>query len=311
MDVTQLGISTAWNARGVADGRRIVDQVTGLGFGRLEVDYRVREEAVAGIAEAVEAGRIEVTSVHNFAPLFPHDKPSFCDGDKLPLSSLDEAGRAEAVRLTGVSIDLARSLGARALVLHTGEVDGIGRAWFKELCEVVRRDGVNSPNAIKLRDSLRAKREAGRQAHVDAVVRSLVDLIPRAEAAGVTLCIENRYFYHQIAITEDVLRIKEEIPSPWVRYWHDLGHAHVMEVLGFEPHLEALDRLKDHLFGMHVHDSNFVSDHVAPGTGEIDFASVLGRAPAGVLKILEISASVTAQEIRGGVEYLKGLTPAP
>jgi sugar phosphate isomerase/epimerase len=311
MDVTQLGISTAWNARGVTDGRKIVDQVVNLGFSRLEVDYRVREEAVAGIAEAVEAGRIEVTSVHNFSPLFPHDKPSFCDGDKLPLSSLDADERVEAARLTRISLDLAQRLGAKALVLHTGEVDGIGRAWFDELCEAVKDHGVKSHNASALRDGLRVRREAGRQAHVDAVIRSLTELIPFAEAAGVRLCIENRYFYHQIAITEDVLRIKEEIPSPWVGYWHDLGHAHVMEVLGFEPHLEALDRLKGHLYGMHIHDSNFVKDHVAPGTGEIDFTQVLGRAPADALKILEISASVSEDEIREGVEYLRNLPLTP
>jgi sugar phosphate isomerase/epimerase len=307
MDVTRLGISTAWNARGILDGREIVDQVVKLGFQRLEVDYRVHEEAIAGIEQAVEAREIEITSVHNFAPLFSHDKPMFCHGDKLPLSSLDETERTEAVRLTRVSLDLAQRLGAEALVLHTGEVDGMGRGWFKVLCEIVKRQGVNAHDAKALRDQLRVQREAGKTEHVGAVIRSLSDLLPFAEEAGVTLCVENRYFYHQIALTEDIQRIKSEIPSPWVRYWHDIGHAHVMEVLGFESHLEALDRLKGHLFGLHIHDSNFVADHTSPGTGEIDFVPIFERAPAEALKVLELARSVTEKEIRDGVDYLERL----
>jgi sugar phosphate isomerase/epimerase len=63
-------------------------------------------------------------------------------------------------------------------------------------------------------------------------------------------------------------------------------------------------KLKHHLFGMHVHDSNFVNDHIAPGMGEIDFRPIFERAPADALMVLELAATVTEEEIRAGVAYL-------
>ena len=120
-----------------------------------------------------------------------------------------------------------------------------------------------------------------------------------------TICIENRYFHNQIPLPDEVVVIKREIPSPGLRYWHDLGHAHVEEVLGFSSHLEMLDLLRDQVFGLHIHDSVFVRDHKAPGTGEIDFKSVLAKIPATAIKVLELASSVSATDIRRSIDYLE------
>jgi sugar phosphate isomerase/epimerase len=300
---TDLSMSTAWNGAGVEDGRRIVDQMVGLGFKRIEVEYRVSEKAIPGIEDAVRSGRIAVSSIHNFAPLPAGWKPSNWGGDTLSLSAPDETERAEAVNLTVRSLDLAKRLGATALVLHMGEVD-TGRGFFKELAEIVEAEGVASGAAVRIREGVAKARDSRKAVFLESAVRSLKELLAHAHGSGVTICIENRYFHNQIPLPGEVVDIKREIPSPGLRYWHDLGHAHVEEVLGFSSHLEVVDLLKDEIFGTHIHDSVFVRDHKAPGTGEIDFRSVLAKVPTGAIRVLELASSVAADDIRRSIDYL-------
>lgn len=304
MDANALGISAAWNAAGVLDGQRIVDDVLRLGLRRLEVGYTVRVEAVAGIEDAVRSGQVEVTSIHNFAPLYPDEKPCWCGGDKLALSSTDEVERSEAVRLTLVSLDLARRLGAKALILHSGEVGGIGWDYFEELAGIVKSEGVESTKARNLRQCIEAERDRRKGPHLEAVVRSLRDLLGQAEEWGIALCIENRYFYHQIPLPGETLAMIEDIGSPLVRYWHDIGHGHVLDILGFAGHLASLDLLSTHLVGMHVHDSRFTRDHIAPGRGEIALDCVFERTPRTALRILELAPSVPEDDVAAAIRLL-------
>ena len=98
-----VGISTSWNAAGVRDGWEIVRQVRRLGFGCVEVEYRVCEEAARDIQAAVGAGKIRVLSVHNYTPLEAGERATSRGGDKRNLASPDETARKEAVRLTSAS----------------------------------------------------------------------------------------------------------------------------------------------------------------------------------------------------------------
>ncbi|MFH1313781.1 MAG: TIM barrel protein [Candidatus Eisenbacteria bacterium] len=306
MVLTDLGMSTSWNSAGIEDGTRIVDEIAALGFKRLEIEYRVSENAIPAIEAAVRSGRITVSSVHNFAPLPASNKPSNWGGDTLSLSSPDEPERSEAVNLTLRSLELAKRLGARALILHMGEID-TGRGFFQELADVVKAAGVASGDAVRIRESVKKARDARKAAFLDSAVRSLKDLLARSEDSGITVCIENRYFHNQIPLPDEVVAIKQEIPSARLRYWHDLGHAHVEEVLGFSSHLEVLDRLEKYIFGVHIHDSVFIGDHKAPGTGEIDFSSVFAKINRPVIKVLELASSVSADDIRHATGYLSAL----
>jgi sugar phosphate isomerase/epimerase len=305
-----LGMSTSWNAAATKDGKRIVEEIMSLGFRVLEVDYRVSAEAARDIRGLVEAGTIRVASVHNFSPLRPGELPSNRGGHKLSLATPDEAERRSAVELTLVSADLARGLGAHALVLHLGETD-LGREWFKELAEVIRSAGVTAQAAEAMREQVRAARQARVAPHMDAALRSLEEIVAALDGSGIVACIENRNYYHQIPLPEEVLEIKRQIPSDSLKYWHDVGHAHIMEVLGFRPHLENLELLRPHLYGTHLHDCRFTRDHIAPGTGDIDFAAILKRIPDSALKVLELAPISTRDEIVKGIAYLESLGVSP
>ncbi len=301
-----LGMSTSWNAAATRDGTRIVEEIMGLGFGVLEVDYRVTADAARQIRGFVEAGKIRVSSVHNFSPLRPGEEPSNRGGHKLSLASLDENERRSAVALTLRSVELALGLGARALILHLGETD-LGRDYVKQLAEIVKSEGVRAQAAEAIRERVKAARQARVAPFLDAAVRSLDEILAAPGGADLVLCIENRNHYHQIPLPDEVIQLKRQVPSPRLQYWHDIGHAHVLEVLGFLPHLESLRLLMPHLYGMHIHDARFTSDHKAPGTGEIDFAAILEHVPEDVIKVLELAPSANREEILKGTEHLRAL----
>jgi sugar phosphate isomerase/epimerase len=306
MEKYPLGFSTSWNAAGIDDGARIVRQITDLGFRCIEVEYRVSEYAVAGFREAVDSGTISVLSVHNYTPLAGGEKATSRGGDKLNLASPDEAERKEAVRLTLRSLDLGVSLGAKALVVHLGETD-MTRDYFRDLVDSVGKEGVASRRAADLRKQVTQARHSRKGPYLDAALRSLNDLLPHAEEAEIVLGIENRYYYHQIPLPDEIPDLLDRMGSPFVRYWHDIGHAHVMEALGFMKHDDILDPLVDRLFGVHIHDAVFIRDHRAPGTGEIPLDEALRRIPEDAVKIVEVSSGVPQGDIVRSAPLLEAL----
>jgi len=301
-----LGISTSWNAAGLEDGREIVDQITGLGFRALEVEYRVSEDAVQGIQEAVESGAVRVLSVHNYTPLEAGEEATSRGGDKRNLASPLDSERREAVWLTLRSLELARKLGAGGLVLHLGETD-MTRDYFGELARIVEEEGVESGSAEDLRRRTRVTRDMKKGPYLEAAVASLRDLLPFARAAGIVLGVENRYYFHQVPLPEEVPGILDRLRSPFVRYWHDIGHAYVMEALGFASGGGILDSLVGSAFGVHIHDSVFIRDHKAPGTGEIPLDAALRLIPHDAIKIVELASTVPRSDIVGSIPLLKNL----
>jgi sugar phosphate isomerase/epimerase len=305
-----LGISTAWNAASLRVGEKVLGQILRTGFRSIEVDYRLSEESVPLLEQYIREGRLTVSSVHNFAPLPSGEEPTNRGGDKLSLASTDEAERRAAVSLTRGTIDLARRLGARAVVLHIGHVD-VGIHYFKDLSDICMGEGVNSKKAMQMRDMVKKLRKDHRPPHMDSVTRSLKELVTYVGDEDLMLCIENRYFFHQIPLPVEVLFLIDEVSSDHLKYWHDIGHAHVLEVQGWLPHLASLDTLREQVFGVHIHDSVFTGDHIAPGTGEIDFGPVLERIPPGAIKVMELSPKVSEDEVVRSVGFLAafGLKP--
>lgn len=306
MNENPLGISTSWCAAGVEDGAEIVARATGLGFRGLEVEYRVSEAAVRGIEAAVRAGEIKVLSVHNYSPLLKGEKASSRGGDKRNLASLDEKDAAEAAALARRSVDLAVRLGAGALVVHAGETD-IDRAYFGRLADAVRKYGVDSTEAGRLRDEIISLRDEKKAPFLDAALGSLKALEAYAAPAGISIGIENRYYYHQVPLPAEIAWLLGELDSTRLGYWHDVGHAHVMEVLGFLSQRECLEALADRMIGIHLHDSVFIRDHRPPGTGEIDFPAILERVRPEVIRIVELAPSTPEEDIRQSMACLRRL----
>ena len=61
--------STCWNSHRHTDGRAMLREIRDLGFEYAELSHGTRISLLPGILEAVDAGEMKISSLHNFCPL--------------------------------------------------------------------------------------------------------------------------------------------------------------------------------------------------------------------------------------------------
>lgn len=58
------------------------------------------------------------------------------------------------------------------------------------------------------------------------------------------------------------------------------------------------------IIGVHLHDVNGVTDHYAPGLGEVDFDQVAAYLPREAFRTFELQPSSTAEQVKNGLQFL-------
>lgn len=299
-----IGLSTAYfTERDGITGQDIVGEIRELGFSAVELEYRVRETTYREMRPLILRENLKVISVHNFFPL-PDDEPvSKASGDRFLLSSLDREERELAIRMTIRTIECAGNLGAEAVVLHLGKVDM--EPENERLEDLFYHQRLDTPEG---RDFLKAKlkeRSERRTPYLESVYSSLDRLNHVAEKRGIILGIENRYHYHQIPDFEEIGLILKRFSGSSIRYWHDTGHAHVLERLGILEPGSLLTSYAPFSAGIHIHDAIGTDDHWAPGRGEVDFTAAADWLRAAPIKILEVHGKSNRIELIKGRDMLK------
>jgi len=264
-------LSTCWNSHRHSDGRAMLREIRDLGFQYAELSHGTRISLLPGILEAVDAGEIKISSVHNFCPLpmgVNNSAPNLYQ-----FSAERERERDLAHRYTIKSIETAARVHAPLVVLHLGSIDMKNHT--DKLLEMVQRGEKGTPKYERLCAELDEKREARKGPFFERTKEQLKQLVKEAESRGITLGAENREALEELPFESDFHFLFREISSPNLVYWHDTGHAQIKENLGFIMHQMHLESLKDHLFGFHIHDVQFPGrDHCSPGTGTIDFGAL-------------------------------------
>jgi len=254
--------------------------------------------------DEVHPGALDIVSLHNPAPGGMRNKEMRLAD--IVLTSLDEERRKQAVAEALHSIEVARRYRAKVVVLHLGqtcadpELDDHLKRLFSE-----RR--ITSPEADVVRSRLIAGRAHQREERMDAVRRSLDELIPYAEARCVRLGLENRPIC-EVPNWEDMDQVLSWYPQDTVGYWHDTGHAQVQENLGFTPHADWLRAYGRRLIGLHLHDAVGCQVHRAPGAGSVDWIGLAALAAScgdHVVRTVEVNCTVSEQALRAGVEHLR------
>jgi sugar phosphate isomerase/epimerase len=297
-------LSTCWNSSRHTDGRAMLQEVRDLGFEFAELGHGTRISLLPGILEAVDAGLIRISSLHNFCPL-PMGV-NVAAPNIFQFSADDPRERENAVRHTLKTFDFAARLKAGLVVLHLGSVP------LKNLCErlrdLVKEGQKDTPRYQRLCEEALEKREAKKEPCLERVHEALRRLLPEAESRGLQLGIENREALAEIPLESELPLLFHEFDSPVIRYWHDTGHAQIKENLGLLYHAMHLETYADRLGGFHVHDVEFPArDHRAPGRGMIDFAALKPWVKPDHLKVFEFSPSLSVEEVQAGVSHLKNL----
>jgi len=295
-------LSTCWNSHRHTDGREMLREIRDLGFEYAELSHGIRISLVPGIYEAVDAGEIKISTVHNFCPLpigVNHANPNI-----FKFTALDARERENAWRHTLKTLETAQRVQAKLVVLHLGCVEM--RDYTEKLEAMASKGQRESPKYERLCAELLDKREARKGRHLEAAYEFLRRLLPEAERRGLLLGIENREALEEIPFETDFPMFFAEFPEPAVCYWHDCGHAQIKENLGFIVHSMHLGAMVARLAGFHIHDVEFPGrDHRPPGSGTIDFAALSRWVRPEHLKILELSPSVTVEQLQSGWAHLR------
>jgi sugar phosphate isomerase/epimerase len=271
-----IGLSTAWTSQHARTGAELINPILDLGFGAVELEYRITGQLFQEILPRIRAHEIQVLSVHNYFPVPEILRPEQASGDCFSLSSLDREEREKGVSYTCRTIERAHDLEARAVVLHLGRVEtDLPRNGMQKLY----RDGEWNDKGA--------------------------ELLKQAEQLGVVVGIENRYYFQEMPDKEEIGIILNRFRGGPVGYWHDTGHAAVFETLGILKHEELLQAYAPYMVGIHLHDAVKLDDHKPPGKGEIAFEMVKQYIPEQAIRIMEIHPQAKGQEILDGLAFLK------
>ena len=273
-----------------------------LGFEYAELSHGIRISLLPGIFEALKAGEIKISSVHNFCPLpVGVDKPS---PNLYEFSSDRERDRQLAIKHTVNTLEFAVKVGAPLVVLHFGSMDL--KDYTGKLKGLLERGERGSLKFQKLVAEANVAREAKKKKFYDHSRETLRHLLTEAKFRGLKLGIEIREAVEELPVESDFKSLLEEFPAPHVYYWHDVGHAQIKADLGFIRHSEHLALLAGRLAGFHIHDVKFPArDHFPPGGGDIDFAALKPFVKPEHIKVFELSPKVPTESVQRGVAHLK------
>ncbi len=300
----QFALSTRWNAFRHHDGAALVAEIASLGFTAVELGYDLRMELVPGILDAVRAGHINVGSVHNYCPVpvgIPNGHPEL-----FSLASRSSRERRSAVTYTIRTVEFAHSVKACVMVVHAGRVDMPNLT--ADLVDLYARGMRNHPRYEKTRMKLLLQREKRVGPHLDALSRSIEEMLPSFESAQVRLAFENLPSWEAIPTETEMEILCERFGRQQLGYWHDTGHGQVRENLGLIGHQHWFRKLNPLLAGMHLHDvMPPADDHLMPPYGTMDFTWFRDYIPPAIPLVFEPIPDTPAERVRNALHFISKL----
>ncbi|RJP28829.1 MAG: sugar phosphate isomerase/epimerase [Candidatus Omnitrophota bacterium] len=300
-----LVLSTSWNAFHHNNGRKILSEITQLGFKRVELSFNLTESIFKDILKETRNDRISVSSLHNYCPIPGILERKHALPDVFSIASTNESERLSAVKYTKLTIDAADEIRARAVVLHCGRVD-----MEDSTRSLINLHSINMQDTKEyrdLRDKAIKERESLHKPFLDNALKSLEELNAYAKSRNILLGVETRFYLREIPSLREVGIILDKFQGSNIYYWHDTGHAQVMENLGFIKHMDFLDLYGTKMLGIHLHDVNGCKDHLAPLKGNLDFKKIASYIKNDTIKVIEAHYPATKNEIIDAKEFLEVL----
>jgi sugar phosphate isomerase/epimerase len=294
----EVSLSTMWAKGRFGHMAEFAAKAKEFGFTHIEANTSVSLQMLSELIETA----VPISSIHSPCPrvLSPRGIPV----TNLSLTSLDESERMEAISFTKQTIDLASNVSAKAIVLHMGEVP-IDLSLQDRLYKLYAESHAQTKEYSQAKEALVYQRISQVPPYLDAARKSLQELSEYSRQKGIMLGLETRFHLHEIPNMDEMAELLNEVPGNPVGYWHDVGHAEVQQQLGFSLHEEWLSRFKHRMIGIHLHEVLGISDHRAPGEGNMNWDMVAKYLPQGVVKVCEIGEWNAEEQMQGVVSFLQ------
>ncbi|MDD5618396.1 MAG: TIM barrel protein, partial [Candidatus Omnitrophica bacterium] len=176
-----FALSTSWNKYSYNSGKKIIEEIRGLGFECVELCFSHTQK---NLKEIQKTG-IRVSSLHNFCPIpdgLPRKKAL---PDCFSLASPNIKERKKAIEFTKRTILFANKFKAKAVVLHTGRVEIPD--YTKKLIRLLQ----NKQKGFKsLKESVIEERNLHKRKFLDNIFLSIKELSGFAYNNGILLGIE-------------------------------------------------------------------------------------------------------------------------
>ncbi len=289
-----LSFSTCWNSGRHTTGNAMLREIVDMGFRNVELGHGTRLSLMEGIQRFHKRGNVNITSLHNFCPL-PVEVLA-ASPNCYQFTSHQRAERDRAMKLTCQTIEFAERLGATFVILHLGRVP-MGAVTDK-LIDLACEGKIFSREYVRLKLSAVRKREALAPLYLQRARDALMKIAEFAAARNVHLGIESREAFEEVPTEREMPGLLDEVNSPYVGYWHDIGHVQIKENLAFLNHAEWLKSIRHRMFGCHLHDVEWPgNDHRAMFTGGIDYDTLVPLMPRNCLFVMEMSPRRKREEI--------------
>ena len=297
-DKGDYSFSTCWNIKRHAVGRDMIDEIKSLGFRFVELNYNVTREHMRTIEPMIERGEIGVSSVHN---VFPHVADNDYGTDSVMLGFDDEEKRRRSVELLIETMAYAHRYGAKAVVVHPGEVpfdDNIDQ----RLKEIYHAEGKESEAYRKLWGEMKERRDRLSPLYLRRIGESLETVCEHAARKGwkVKIGIETRSRCYQLPTPLEAKTVCDRLQGSAVGLWYDIGHAMMMDRMGLYDNLKELQQVKRYICGVHIHETVGLSDHWCPYVHSGDdryFDHFLEAIELADVKVYELKAKCEPDEI--------------
>jgi sugar phosphate isomerase/epimerase len=294
-----ISLSTAWCPPKYGNMAKLLAAGRKMGFEAFELGVNGFPFDAEAVLNAIARDGIHISSIH-----------AVCSRGEVPTANMrgdwigeaDEKLRTLGVALVKETIDIARLVKAPAVVLHGGTLPMPDvRTTQTALYRLASLSSDELEDVPAVREFIE---ERGKivEPYLDALERSLAELC--AYAPETLLALENRYTISDLPHGAEFRRVFDNVNAPNLRYWHDVGHAHIISRIGFVKHQDMLLSVDDKIVGMHLHDIGGFNDHMPPGEGGFDFSRVADFIEDDTIKVMEIGSSHSARSIKKAKKHL-------
>jgi sugar phosphate isomerase/epimerase len=294
----QVSLSTMWAKDRFSHMSGFAAKARELGFTHIEANTIISPQMLSELLKTA----MPISSVHSPCPAVLSSQGT--PVSNLSLSSLDESERREAVRFVKKTIDLAANVSAHAIILHMGEVP-VDPTLQDSLYKLNHRGYAQTKEYTQAKDKLVHQRTSQARPYLNAARKSLQELSEYSRQKGIILGLETRFHPNEIPNIDEMAELLNEASESLVGYWHDVGHAEVQQQLGFSLHEEWLSRFKARMVGIHLHDIRGLSDHQAPGKGNMNWEMIAKYLPPRMIRVCEIGEWNDEEQMQGVVKFLQ------